>query len=94
MAPRPTGPPILGVGVPSTACCAVHNPPPEPWIELHAEAVGRFRYPTWCLTHECPGHPHKGPLYMALHAPQALPSEWGPALRTHSREHFGVHAML
>ena len=54
----------------------------------------RFKYPTWCLTHKCPGHRHKGTLYIALHAPRALPSELGPALRTHLREHFGVHCTL
>ena len=31
---------------------------------------------------------------MALHIPQALPSELGPALQTHLREHFGVHATM
>ena len=41
-----------------------HTLPPEPWIELHAEAVAHFRYPARCSTHKCPGHPHKGPLYM------------------------------
>ena len=52
--------------------------PPEPWIELCAEAVAPFRYPARCLTHKCPGHPNKGPLYMALHALDAQPSELDP----------------
>ena len=53
---------------------------PELWIELRTEAVALIRYPTRCLTHKCPGHPHQGPLYVALHALGALPSELGPAL--------------
>ena len=70
------------------------TPPPEPWIELRTEAVAQLRYPTRCPAHKCQGHPHRGPLYMALHAQRAPPSELGPALRTHLREHFGGHAML
>ena len=31
---------------------------------------------------------------MALHTPGALPSELGPAVQTHLREHFGGHATL
>ena len=65
--------------------------PPEPWIELQAEAVAHFGYLAKVLTHKCPGHPNKGPLYMALHA---LPSKLGPALQTHLREHFGGNATL
>ena len=56
--------------------------------------MARFRYLALCLTHRCPGHPNSGPLYMALHTPSALPSELDPALRTHLREHFGVHATV
>ena len=70
------------------------TPPPEPWVKLRPEAVALFKYPTRCLTHQCAGHPHRGPLYMALHTPGALPSELGPALHTHLREHFGGHATL
>ena len=62
--------------------------PPEPCIELQAGVVALFRYPARCLTHKCPGHPNKGPFYMALHAPHALPSELSPALQTHLQEHF------
>ena len=47
---------------------------PESWIELRTEAVAPIRYPARCLAHKCPGHPNKSPLYMALHAPGALPS--------------------
>ena len=68
--------------------------PPEPWIKLRAEAVARFKYPARGLTHKCPGHPNKGPLYMALHTLQSLPLDLDPALRTHLQEHFWVHAML
>ena len=71
-----------------------HTTPSEPWVEFHVEVVVRFRYPSQRLTHKSPGHPHRGPLYMALHAPEALPSEPGPALRTHYRKHFGIHGML
>ena len=62
---------------------------PEPWRELQAEVVAPFRDTARCLTHKCPGHPNKGPLYMALHAPHTLPSELDPALRTH-----GFHSTL
>ena len=68
--------------------------PPEPWIELHPEAVARFRYPTRGLTHKCLGHPLRGPLYMALNALEALPLELDPALRAHLREHFGIDAAV
>ena len=52
--------------------------PPEPWIELRAEAVALFRHQARCLTHRRPGHPNKGPLYMALHAPHAVGVGPGP----------------
>ena len=70
------------------------TPPLEPWIELRTEAVALFKYPTRCLIHKCPGRPHRGPLYMALHAPGTLLSELRPALCTHLWEHFGGHAAL
>ena len=57
-------------------------------------AVACFGYPTQCLAHKCPGYPHRGPLYMAVHALEALPSELDPALRTHLRDHFRIHAAL
>ena len=81
-------------GAQHTVLTVTHTPPPEPWVELRPEAVALFKYPTRCITHKCPVHPHGGPLYMALHAPEALPSELGPALRTHLREHFGGHVTL
>ena len=68
--------------------------PPEPWIELQTEAAALFRHLVSCVTHKCLGHPNNSPLYMALRAPYAPPSELDPALRTHLREHFGVHTML
>ena len=52
--------------------------PPEPWIELRTEVVAHFTYPAPCLTHKCPGHPNKGPLYIAIDAPSALPSPLDP----------------
>ena len=97
VAPQPTRQPLLEVGdscVAHMVLIITHTPPPEPWVELRPEAVARFKYPTRCLTHKCPEHTHKDPIYMALHAPGALMSELGPALRTHLREHFGGHATL
>ena len=72
-----------------TVLTVTHTPP---WVELWPEAVALFKSPTWCLTHKCPGHPHWGLLYMALHTTGALPSELGLALQTYLREHFGGHA--
>ena len=57
--------------------------PPKLWIELKEVAVALFRYPARCLTHKCPGHLDKGPIYMALHAPKALLSELRLALDMH-----------
>ena len=34
------------------------TPPLGSRIELWNEAVALLRYPTQCLTHKCPGHPH------------------------------------
>ena len=63
-----------------TVPTVTHTPPPESRVELGPGAVALFKYPIRCLTHKRPGHPHRGPLCMALHAPEALPSELGPAL--------------
>ena len=64
---------------------ATHTTPPEPWIELHVEGVACFVFLARCLTHKCPRHPHRGPLYLALHALEALPSELVP----HSGRTYG-----
>ena len=66
----------------------------QPWIELQEGVVALFRYPAQCLAHKCPGHPNKGPLYMALHAPTAVPLGLDRALRTHLKEHLGGNLML
>ena len=55
-----------------------HAQPLQPWIELCVEAVAHFKSLARCITHKCPGHPSKGPLYMALHALVAMPSEPDP----------------
>ena len=68
--------------------------PLKPWIQLRVETGALLRYPARCLTHKCLGHPNKSPLYMALHAPDALLLELDPALRTQMRENLGVHATL
>ena len=69
--------------------------PPKPWITLVPEAVARFHYPRKCLTYECPGRPHKGTLYMAIHTARRLPSELHSALHNQQQhKHFGDDAAL
>ena len=53
--------------------------PHEPWIALAPEAVAHFHYPAKCLSPECPGHPHEGPLYMVVQIMGCLPSAVHPA---------------
>ena len=60
----------------------------------HSHGSGLFKYPAKRLTHKCPGHPNRGPLYMGLHAAGTLPSELDPALLTQLRGHFGGGAAL
>ena len=54
--------------------------PPCPWIAIAPAAVAKFKYPAECVTHECPGHPNKGPLYYSLNTAGTVPAELGPAL--------------
>ena len=63
-----------------TVLIVTHTPPREPRIEFRPEAVALFKYPNRCLTRKCQGHPHRGPLYIALHTLGVLRSELGPVL--------------
>ena len=53
-------------------------PPLEPGVEICIEARQWRTYLARCPTHKCLGHPNKVPLYMALHGPDAVPSELDP----------------
>ena len=68
------------MGVPVTTTCdyGLGHAAALPVDHSHGSVEAPLRYVAKCLTHNCQGHPNIGPLYMALHVVEALPSELDP----------------